>query len=280
MGKRNSSHRDRGPRRGAPAFSLVEMLVVIGIVGILVSLAVVTGTKVIAGGKARATADVIRVLDESRSAWQINWDKPLPEYLEVERGNGRFVYRPMIDARRANTPFDSAVNPSLTYYTALMLQDPMISPIFEQLDSTFVKPSAAPLPDDDDGDIESWAIRALDITDAWGRPIRYVHPAFHGGHGEYWDDRAERMESRDLLAIALPTGKGIPIRVEYRRSYRPFEPDDAARKPSWVGDADEGMCTGNTPYFYSPGDDGDPGTRQDNVYTIQPRFPVETKGFD
>jgi type II secretory pathway pseudopilin PulG len=255
------------------------MLVVIGIIGILVSLAVVTGTKVIAGGKARATADVIRVLDESRSAWQINWDKPLPEFLEVPNGRNRFVYLPMIDARFGENPLpDSKVIPSLSYYTALMLQDPMISPIFEQLDSTFVKPSAAPLPDEDDGEFEDYAIRALEITDAWGRPLRYVHPAFHGGHGAYWDAKEERLESRDTLEISLPTSKGFPLLVRYRRSYRWFDP--ASSKPSWVGDADEGMCTGNTPYFYSPGDDGDPGTRVDNVYSIVPRFPVETKGFD
>lgn len=283
MGKPNSSGpisagRGPGTRRagGARAFSLVEMLVVIGIIGILVSLAVVTGSKVIAGGKARATADVIRVLDESRSAWQLNWDKAIPEFLEIENAGGQPQYFPLLDARPDGAKPDSQALPSLTYYTALVMQDPMIAPIFEQLDSRFVRPSAAPIPDDD-GDTVDWAVRALEISDAWGRPIRFVHPAFHGGYGEYWDAESESIASRDLLTVSLPGMQSLP---PFRRSYRPFEEDATGRKASWVGDADEGMCTGNTPYFYSPGDDGDPGTRHDNVYSTEPRFPVETRDFE
>ncbi len=45
---------------------------------------------------------------------------------------------------------------------------------------------------------------------------------------------------------------------------------------SAVGDADEGICPSNQPYFYSSGTDGDPGTREDNVYSTIPRFPSRT----
>lgn len=277
MGIAKMTSRGREPTSMRRAFTLVEMLVVIGIIVILVSLAVVTGTKVIAGGKARASEDVIRVLDESRATWMLNWDKPLPAYLELDPQLRRAPI-PIIDARpAASGDWSAPAHPSLTYYTALVLQDPMIAPIFQQLDSAFVKPTTAPLPDNT-GQSNRYAFRALEITDAWGRPFRFVHPEFHGGHGPYWDAERETMESqRDVYR--LPQGmKYVPN--EFRRSYRPFNPDNVSRKSTWIGDADEGMCPGNTPYFYSPGEDGDPGTRDDNAYSTVPQFPVETRDFE
>ncbi|MBK7405094.1 MAG: type II secretion system protein [Phycisphaerales bacterium] len=265
------------------AFTLVEMLVVVGIIGLLVAMAVVVGTKVIEGGRANASADLLRVLDQSRSAWQLNADQPLPEFLEVaEQGGKSTRYFPLIDARLAtNKDFTAPATPSVVYYTALVLQDASIAPMFEQIDSRFVKPSAAPLPDSG-GARETWALKALEINDAWGRPVRFVHPTFHGGYGDYWDPKAEKLQTnRDIYPVDVPTSKGPPIRVEYRRSWRPWDPKKEIGKArdTWAGDGDEGMCVGNTPYFYSPGSDGDPGTRDDNVYSTQPRFPVETKGF-
>jgi prepilin-type N-terminal cleavage/methylation domain-containing protein len=259
------------------AFTLVELLVVIGIIAILVALAVVVGSKVVEGGKARSTADVIRVMDTSLGAWQFNARTNLPEFLEAPNRSGGATFYPIIDARQAgNEDWTAPARPSTTYYTALVLQDPSIGTEFQQLDSTFVSPSLEELSDD-----PLRKLRALEIRDAWGRPMRFVHPAFHGGHGPYWDAEAKRVESgRDVLRVEVPTGKGRPIAVDFRRSYRPFDPNNANRKDGWVGDADEGMAVGGRAYFYSAGQDGDPGTRADNVYSTQPQFPVETRGFN
>ena len=122
---------------------------------------------------------------------------------------------------------------------------------------------------------------AVNIRDAWGRPMRFVHPAFHGGYGDFWDPVAERLDgSRGILKVLLPTNSGRPFPMEYKRSYRPFAADAPGRKATWIGDADEGMAVGGRGYFYSAGEDGDPGTRANNVYSTVPRFPVETRDFD
>lgn len=267
--------------RAAGGFTLIELLIVIGIIALLVALAVVVGAKVTEAGRARATANITRVLDESRGAWERNADSPLPEVLEVEVNASRSQFFPLIDGRLATADAEGDAWPSLRYYTALVLQDQSVSAIFEQLDSKFVEPGRAPT-EDFDGDSQTWALPALEIRDAWDRPLRFVHPAFHGGHGDFWDADAGRINTqRETLRYLIPTGRGNgTIEMEFRRSYRPFNDEDANRRPSWVGDADEGMCVGATPYFYSAGSDGDPGTREDNVYAVRPKFPVETKGFD
>ncbi|MFG0260509.1 MAG: type II secretion system protein [Phycisphaerales bacterium JB041] len=264
------------------AFTLIELLIVIGIIAVLVALAVVVGSKVVEGGRSRATTDVIRVLDGTLGAWQLNARTPLPSVLEVKEDATRSRYLPIIDARRpsGNEDLTADAEPSALYYSALVMQDQSVAPEFEQLDSAFVSAASAPREDSRTGRREQWAIPAVDVRDAWGRPMRFVHPEFHGGYGQYWDGDGERMETRDAMMVTVKNPQGREIEVEYRRSYRPFEADAPGRKATWIGDADEGMAVGGRGYFYSAGEDGDPGTRINNVYSTEPRFPVETRDFD
>lgn len=266
--------------RARRAFTLIELLIVIGIIAVLISMSLVVGSKVIEGGKGRATQNVIRVLDESRAAWTLNADVPLPKLVSVEYDTNRAPMRfLLIDGRSDTAGFETEAYPTIALYTGLVMQDASIRSVFEQLDSTFIRPDAVPGWKDKSGKWESWAIGAVEVRDAWGKPLRMVHPAFHGGHGEYWNPDLGNMESRDLLEDRLvPVGEGRSQLWDFSRSYRPFEDDDS-QKGNWIGDADEGMCIGGTAYFYSAGADGDPGTRRNNIYSTVPRFPVETRDF-
>ncbi len=274
-----------GPARArAPGFTLIELLIVIGIIALLNAMSVVVGARVVEGGKARSTQDIIRTLDESLGAWSFNADTPLPSELRSTDAAGREYVYPIIDATvegsDAPVEFSTAPWPSATFYAALVMQDASILPMLQGIDSTFAGPSQGPPAHPKTGKVVSWALPALDLRDAWGRPLRIVHPAYHGGHGKYWDAKRKNMAQRDLLeGVQFSTGKGTLAQADFRRSYRPF-PDNQTRKPGDVGDADEGMCIGGTPYFYSAGEDGDPGTRGDNVYSTVPRFPVETRDFE
>ncbi len=263
-------------------FTLIEMLVVLGIIAVLVSLAMVVGSKVTQAGRERTTSNVIRVLDESRSSWELNADQSLPDRLVLTDTKDQRWEFPLIDARLKididAKAFDTSPWPSVVYYTALVMQDASIKPIFQELDPIFAKPTTAPLPDDK-GDSQKWYKRGLDIRDAWGRSMRLVHPAFHGGYGDYWDPTSKSMQKRDVLEMDIRQGKFIQRGVKFSRSWRPFDAGAADRRATWVGDADEGMCVGNTPYFYSAGAEGDPGNRTSNVYSTRPRFPVETADF-
>lgn len=282
-------HRVRTPgvtRAGPRGFTLIELLIVVGIIVLLIAMSVVVGTKVVEGGRARATQNVIRTLDESLGAWTLNADSPLPAELRFYDGqpgaSTEYVY-PLVDGTLVggNIPvgFPTSPWPSVTFYTALAMQDTSVEASLKAIDSTFVDPSQAPPANVKTGNVDKWAISAVRVTDAWGRPIRIVHPAYHGGHGEYWDPKAKTLVAREpLRRVQFSSGRGALASGDFRRSYRPFK-DDQTRKPGDVGDADEGMCIGGTPYFYSAGADGDPGTREDNVYSTVPRFPVETRDF-
>ncbi len=267
------------------AFTLIELMIVIGIIAVLIAMSLVVGSKVIEVGKGRATQNVIRVLDESRGAWTLNADVPLPMVVKVLDNSRtpkevRFL---LIDGRpiTQDSSFSDEAYPALTYYTALVMRDQSIRSIFEQMDSAFLESSAVPGWKDSSGKFEPWADSAVTIKDAWGRPLRIVHPAFHGGHGEFWDPKAGRLQPRDALE-----DKPIPRKpagryqlVDFSRSYRPFAENDSNYEGNWIGDADEGMCIGGSAYFYSAGEDGDPGTRRNNIYSTVPRFPVETRDF-
>jgi prepilin-type N-terminal cleavage/methylation domain-containing protein len=288
-----------GPARArAPGFTLIELLIVIGIIALLIAMSVVVGARVVEGGKARSTQDIIRTLDESLGAWSFNADTPLPEALRIANpadptGARDYIY-PIIDATLdgSGTPagFPTSPWPSATFYAALVMQDASILPMLQGIDSTFIAPSEAPPRNPKTAKVARWALPALELRDAWGRPLRIVHPTYHGGHGEYWDaeqdkpgqgDRALLGEGRTdpqtgREGIRFTNDKGTDDFGLFRRSYRPIK----SGGPVQPGDADEGMCIGGTPYFYSAGEDGDPGTRGDNVYSTVPRFPVETRDFE
>ena len=99
--------------------------------------------------------------------------------------------------------------------------------------------------------------------------IRFVHPTFDNGYGPYFD--GTNTQARTLRKISYNQGGNPAQPINMRRSYRPAT--------GTIGDADEGICAGRVPYFYSVGPDGDPGARADNVYSNHPTFPLETAKF-
>ena len=141
------------------------------------------------------------------------------------------------------------------------------------------------------------------VTDAWGRPIRFVHPAFQGGAGTYWDPKpadggSPKFVARPRILVGSPQAGQAPMTFD--RSYQPFTPafmlnsegrlepvprvdtqGRTIRGASPAGDCDEGRHPAGRPYFYSAGPDGNPGARALNVYVdgARPQFPAETARF-
>ncbi len=258
------------PTTGAPsrrprarAFTLIELLIVIGVLVILIALTITIGTKITASGRARAAADTIRVLDGSVSEWSAQTGDPAPsKVLAPEAGGGDPIEQPIIDGRPEGADPDEPALPSVEMYTAAILQEGGLESVFSGVTSSWIAAATVPT------DASNGALPAYRLVDPWGNPLRYVHPVYDAGWGPYWDGNS--LTSRPTLSPLDATEDA------YQRSWRPFDPNDTQRTSAWVGDADEGVCVGNSPYFYSAGPDGDPGTIEDNVYSSVPDFPVDT----
>ncbi len=299
-----------GGGREVGGFTLIEILVVIVIIGILVAVAMTLATRVTQGGRARLTEDTIRVLDVAVDAYVSAKEEKFPAfYLQPESG----VYFPLCDGRWAqrrvnpgSMTYDKTADfaqPTIALAMGVMSGVPTADAALKQIDQKLVTrhlmtngdylnaygwyvvaptgpgiPGGAPPGGPFGNHPGVRPIPGVEIKDAWGNPLRMVHPAFDGGHGQYFDSVSQTMVSRPDLLIVPQRPAGIPamLNVAFSRSYRPFDPTSTSGAQR-VGDADEGICPGGgRPYFYSAGPDGDPGTRADNVYTTKPEYPAET----
>jgi len=274
--------RSRGRNRVAPSagrgFTLVELLIVIGIIGILMALGLMVGARVTGAGKARQAQNIIQVLDQSLTEFVSVRRNEIPP-ATVRHPSSRPsspALLPVADASISTRSGREMIN-SVGLYMLQAQDQPTVSSIFENLSSKFVRlydPSGVSLPTSAGASLgQSQApppVGALGnqpelptVFDPWGRPMRYVHPAFDGVLTLSSGDPQGSLKVEDLLGTA-PTPSRYAI-DEIRRNNTPTA--------GLVADADGGTCPGNRPYFYSAGPDGDPSTIQDNVYTTRPTFP-------
>lgn len=263
-------------RRMPRAFTILELLVVIGIIGILIAISLVVGNAVSSGSKQRITLDTIRVLDASLDAYiQAKGSIPDPWVQDPRTGQTSKIV-PIADARNMSDT-DSAVSPqgnqllnSVGLYIAQVQEVSEAKAAFANISGRFSKRFATKVGATD--------LDLPTVFDGWGRPIRYVHPAFQG----VWaGDRtapsgaataaATMVDATQFPALAgAPKGKTwVPTLLRRNHVKAGASPVQAQDFP----DSDGGRCTGGRPYFYSAGDDGDPSTTGDNVYSTSPDLP-------
>jgi len=250
--------------RVSGAFTLVEILVVVAIIGILAAIALVVGSRVTKGGERSLTENTLRVLDATLTAYQSERGK-FPTYY-VDGQNEIF---PIVDGVLQGAPAGAKPEPTIAYYLLIAGDVPSVKETLKGLDSRLIarsKPVSRSLtPTRAVRDRQGNDVEGLIVNDAWGNPIRVVVPRYHGGHGVF----VGAGPARPNLSVNITLPDSPPVSDEYTRSYR--------LAVDGTGTADEGLCPGGRPYFYSAGPDGDPGTREDNVYSIQPQFPLETR---
>lgn len=255
---RQTSHR---------AFTLVELTVVIAIILVLVGIVAAVGTAVLSGGQAQATRDTIRLLDNVVFEYGQQTNSSIPSEIEVfAEGETSGLLYPIADAAvtQGGDYVDDAGD--VIESTALMLyaareNAPGAFDLATAIDPSFSRTVSL--------NANAAAVGLPTVIDAFGNPIRFVHPKWDGRYGPYWDGDSQEPGTN---LREFPDGSGNPI---LRRSFLVDEPEDGSVRR---GDADEGICQGDRPYFYSAGPDGDPGTITDNVYISDafPSFPYET----
>lgn len=260
-----------GGRSLARAFTLIELLVVIGIIAVLVAIGFTVATTVLNSGRSQATQSTIIALESAVGELSTSAGLRPKDYKAYEFVDGsQSVLLPIADGRLGTAGFSKSDRalPSLGRLLRVVKETvPGIESRWQQLDSSSLQVS-------DIGNDEA-SVSGDEVLDTWGNPIRFVHPSFDGGYGDWFDSEGDR-ERRDELD--LPGGVTGQI-LTLRRSFRPFNPTNTT-VPDPIGDADEGICPGGSSgYLYSAGPDGDPGTRADNVYaSVIPEYPAETAG--
>ncbi len=278
------------------AFTLIELLVVILIIALLIAVSVMVGRTVVSGGKRGKTEDTLRVLDVLLNDI-VSRDGTIPSpYVEDPHNPG--VFMPIIDGRnmardedQTDTPGFQMIN-SVGLFLFQLERSSSSMEALEGLDAQFRRLYTPYSEDNADGDDVVHEIPT--IFDAWGNPIRYVHPAWDGA---YWGDdydgldlaRAEETTDTEMLArefnVSLPAPNDVWAIPSVRRNIVTTGPGDLVHQ---MADSDGGTSPNQRPYFYSAGPDGkvgfddangngelDPGEpdfNEDNIYTTAPRF--------
>ena len=271
--------------RSRPAFTLIELLVVIVVIGVLLTLVVAVGSRVVSGGKASLTQDLIRTLDQSLDAYMGDNNNDVPPAIvsdpeDPDQDNPRMI--PVVDG--VVMPSRTPIN-SVGLYIREAARFNASDSILKGLSSEHVRlyePMAA-------GNSVGLADEQPELTtvfDAWGQPLRFVHPKFDGEIVE-----SERVECQPGAGVRMnnsnPSDNGFFFgkpssffqNLAFGRVRRNFitsrerNPEVCTNQDLLVpGDSDGGLTVGGRPYFYSAGPDGDPSDRADNVYSTEPQF--------
>lgn len=287
------------------AFTLVELLIVIGIIAILISLVFTAGKAVIGGGKRRATENVLRTLDQAMQVYMEERERESsrtagPVYLAYNptktpatgSGSGpesNMVYI-IVDGRVGEAVTDPLID-SLGLWLANARKYPSVQTILDKIPDRFLKQWD---PDVDGLDPAGPdVLPKLDtIVDGWGKPIRLVLPQFDGMIVDNGDEATStRVDVFNNTAplIRSPyksTELGGTWVYKYTEIRRARYDDSDAQGPGAVQkvntDSDGGRCSTHRAYFYSAGEDGEVGYRKagaetrdynaDNVYTERPKF--------
>ena len=283
------------PRLSRPrsrGFTLIELLIVIGVIAILAGIVMSVGVKVSSSGKAKLTEGAIKslgmALAQFESTESTNLVPATVEFTDPSNSRRR-AYHPVADATAWVGGDGELLDSVALFIKQLDNRSSEARSVINGMSSKLIRVNAL----HDEGSNVSWDEphqAMVTIFDAWGKPIRYVHPAFDGNifGGSSYPNGGSPGAPVSLNANSLGGSNpfGLPVRAG-----PDFYRTDKIRRYGGVAtgkvvdaspDADGGICPNNKPYFYSAGPDGLVGFgpkgedyNADNVYIVVPTFSTD-----
>lgn len=257
------------------AFTMIELLVVLGIIAILITILVLVGGRVASTGKHSSTLSTIKALDAAMgSIIQDRGRLPRAVVRDPRSTTTNEEYWPIADGSWEDDPAEAEkrIN-SAGWFLQLASEIPGASDL-TGLDPELLRPYSPTPPADIQASPDSTQPLFTTPMDGWGNPIRFVHPDFDGNMRD--------LQPRDILGPA-PGGGQYVSGVTVTRIGAVMSAGELERL-----NADGGFAPGNQPYFYSAGPDGKVGAQvdgdgepvedfnEDNVYSATPEFDRET----
>lgn len=250
----------------AEAFTIVELLVVIAIIAVLITIALTVGARVVGGSKARQTTDTIRVLETMLNEYQSTQQISPPLTVNHPDAKGSKQVIVIADAMPSGASGTDKPLDTVAWFLVQMQDSSTAAGMIKSLGKA-LQPSYK----DSAGKPQSYIDQIPDgyafntVLDAWGRPIRYVHPA------------ADGVYERDIYNAGSPLNSILDRAAPASRNYAPangtlVRSTDKTKVPLAERRSDGGKCVSKSAYFYSCGPDGDPSTTDDNVYSVVPTF--------
>jgi prepilin-type N-terminal cleavage/methylation domain-containing protein len=267
------------------AFTLIELLIVIGILVLLMAISIVVGSKIVGSGKQRATEGILKALDTSLSEY-IHTQERNPPPIVTDPRNPAYVL-PVADAAiptdpPAQTP--PVPPPTINSVGLYLLQAkavPEANSAIQGIDARYLKTYDPDSQGTNGPFAQDKQPSLLTVFDGWGQPIRYVHPAYQGAWPAYSASGMAAYTPAEQKAGAPPPGKNFTFAAQQNGIRRNASSDN----PQVLPDADGGLVNNNRPYFYSLGPDGHAGYsvdsstppapvdfNKDNVYLAIPRY--------
>lgn len=276
-------------------FTLIELLVVIVIIGVLISVTLAIAGGVISGGRANLTRETLRQVDLAIDGLLSQSRGPLPFLIETPNPNpasNQTALLPLLDGVSLDDP-------------AGPVQINSIGLFAQHLENAGLASLLAGVPESQVTTLDGDRLRintALPVTapgrqpelrtirDGWGNPIRFVHPKFQGiiTAGQVSGDDLTDQANFVPLFTDMPSDTSNELLqfgdfpAAFRDPTMPTRLDTTTTPPrlpivnvrrNTTTDSDGGFTVGGRPYVYSAGPSNNPADREDNVYTIEPRFP-------
>ncbi|MEO1277627.1 MAG: type II secretion system protein, partial [Planctomycetota bacterium] len=197
--------------RSGRGFTIIELLVVILIISVLIALGLAVGARVVGGAKTTQTRDLIKTLENVLSSYETTADRTLPAFIADPRGDltattisSQPAFFPLADGVAGET--DDFIN-SVGLFLHEARSVAGVSSLLDGLDTQNYQEFAYTPATELSSDPGATEPLVPTVLDAWGQPLRLVHPRFHGVVRD-----AVRFDDDDWLGPAPDSGIYFPER--------------------------------------------------------------------